>query len=592
MTLGTATAAAATAVALAGPAAAEPARIHDIQGAAHLSPLAGRQVEGVTGVVTAVDGGGFWMQDPAPDDDPATSEAIFVFTRSRPAAAIGDAVTVAGTVTEFRPGGEATNLTTTEITSPTVTVTGPSGLPAATVIGEGGRAAPGSVIDDDADGDVEAGGSFDADTDGIDFYESLEGMRVTLNDPVAVGLRNNFGELPVLADGGAGASVRTNRGGIALRSGDPNPERVLLDDAYARTPTVDVGDRLSTVTGVMTYSFGGFKLAVQAAPTVTPGAAAPERAKGAERGELAVATFNVENLHQGSPDAKFAALAGQIVDGLRSPDILTAEEIQDDSGPANDGTVTDAATVAKLTAAIEAAGGPAYAWRSIAPVNNADGGQPGGNIRVGFLFRTDRGLEFTDRPGGDATTPVRVRKDARGPLLSASPGRLDPANEAFTNSRKPLAGEFTWRGRRLFVVANHWNSKGGDQPAYSRFQPPVQTTQPQRIAQAEVVAGFVRSVLAADRQALVVVAGDLNDFDFSTPIERLTDAGMTDLPARLPAPERYTYVFEGNSQVLDHILLSPRLAGIRPAYDVVHMNAEYADQSSDHDPSVVRLSLR
>ncbi|MGH3658765.1 MAG: endonuclease/exonuclease/phosphatase family protein, partial [Micromonosporaceae bacterium] len=176
-----------------------------------------------------------------------------------------------------------------------------------------------------------------------------------------------------------------------------------------------------------------------------------------------------------------------------------------------------------------------------------------------------------------------------GPFLSASPGRLDPGNAAFTDSRKPLAGEFTWKGRRVFVVANHWNSKGGDQPAYGRFQPPVQTTQQQRLAQAEVVASFVKKLTAADRSALVVVAGDLNDFQFSAPVKKLTDAGMTDLPATLPEPQRYGYVFEGNSQVLDHILVSPALARARPAYDIVHINAEYADQASDHDPSVVRL---
>ncbi|MGL4603075.1 MAG: hypothetical protein ACRCU9_02925, partial [Iodobacter sp.] len=52
----------------------------------------------------------------------------------------------------------------------------------------------------------------------------------------------------------------------------------------------------------------------------------------------------------------------------------------------------------------------------------------------------------------------------------------------------------------------------------------------------------------------------------------------------------YTYVFEGNSQVLDHILVSPVLAG-RAEYDVVHVNSEFADQASDHEPEVVRLTL-
>ena len=56
-----------------------------------------------------------------------------------------------------------------------------------------------------------------------------------------------------------------------------------------------------------------------------------------------------------------------------------------------------------------------YEYRQIDPQNNQDGGQPGGNIRVGFLFRPDRGLAFVDRPGGDATTPTGIfRADGQG----------------------------------------------------------------------------------------------------------------------------------------------------------------------------------
>ena len=62
----------------------------------------------------------------------------------------------------------------------------------------------------------------------------------------------------------------------------------------------------------------------------------------------------------------------------------------------------------------------------------------------------------------------------------------------------------------------------------------------------------------------------------------------SDLVTSLPADERYTYVYEGNSQVLDHILVSPALR--RFDYDIVHINAEFADQTSDHDPQVVRIT--
>ncbi|MGH8869393.1 MAG: endonuclease/exonuclease/phosphatase family protein [Actinomycetes bacterium] len=563
-----------------------PARIHEIQGAAHRSPMTGDLVRDVPGVVTATSRNGFWFEDPAPDADDATSDGLFVFTSAAPTVAVGDAVEVAGRVAEFRPGGAAENLTTTELTGPMVAVLSSGSTLPVTVVGEGGRVPPPAVVEDDATGDVEAGGLVDPAEDGLDFHESLEGMRLTVASAVVTGPTNSFGEIPVVADG---ASVRTPRGGVLLREQDQNPERFVLDDALADTPTVEVGDELSPVTGVLDYSFGMTKLFVTATPGVVAGGLARESAGAAGADELAVATFNVENLDAADPQAKFDALAGLVVDHLASPDLLSLEEVQDDTGPVNDGTTDASATAGRLTDAIEAAGGPAYAYRDIDPVNNADGGEPGGNIRVGLLFRTDRGLAVVDRPGGDATTPVTVEP---GPHLSASPARIDPANPAFANSRKPLAAEFTFRGRPLFVVANHFVSKSGDDPLYGRFQPPQRASETQRRAQAQAVHGFAADVLAEDPTADVVVLGDLNDFAWSEALQTLQGDLLHNLLAGLPEAERYSYVFEGNSQALDHILVSGHLRDTAsPAYDVVHVNAEFADQASDHDPSVVRLAL-
>jgi uncharacterized protein len=89
----------------------------------------------------------------------------------------------------------------------------------------------------------------------------------------------------------------------------------------------------------------------------------------------------------------------------------------------------------------------------------------------------------------------------------------------------------------------------------------------------------------------VVVLGDLNDFEFSDTILTLSAGVLHDLLTTLPQSERYTYVFEGNSQSLDHILLSNALKARSFAYDIVHVNAEFATQASDHDPQVVRLSF-
>ena len=210
--------------------------IHTIQGASHISPLIG-QLETTQGIVFALRSNGFYMQDPNPDLGEATSEGIFVFTGSAPTVIAGDMAEVVGTVKEFRPGGSggANNLTTTELDNPGLLVTVLSSgnpLPAPTVIGTGGRVPPTVSIESDATGDVETSGIFNPATDGIDFFESLEGMVVQVNDAVAVGPSTSFGELPVLGDNGVNVppGIRTTRGGIVIQPNNFNPERIILDD--------------------------------------------------------------------------------------------------------------------------------------------------------------------------------------------------------------------------------------------------------------------------------------------------------------------------------------------------------------------------
>jgi endonuclease/exonuclease/phosphatase family metal-dependent hydrolase len=306
--------------------------------------------------------------------------------------------------------------------------------------------------------------------------------------------------------------------------------------------------------------------------------------------QLTMASLNVENLDPTDAPSKFARLAAVVVQNLKAPDLIALEEVQDNNGASNDAVVDASTTLTTFINAILSAGGPSYAYRQINPQDDQDGGEPGGNIRVAILFRSDRGLGFVDRGAAGSTTANAVDLSAGAPRLLYSPGRLDPTNPAFANSRKPLAAELSFAGKRLFVVANHFNSKGGDQPLFGRFQPPARSSETQRLAQAHVVGGFVSSLLQADPGAAIVVLGDLNDFSFSGQVGALKSAGLSDLIETLSPGERYSYVFEGNSQDLDHILVSGALAS-RASFDVVHVNAEFADQSSDHDPGVVRFEF-
>ncbi|MFF0485455.1 endonuclease/exonuclease/phosphatase family protein [Streptomyces sp. NPDC004435] len=574
-----------------------PVRIHDVQGTTRVSPLAGRQVTGVTGVVTGVRGygssRGFWMQDPRGDGDPATSEGLFVFTSSAPTVAVGDAVSVDGTVTEYVPGGvNSGNQSLTQLSRPKVTVVSQgNALPAPVTI------APWSVPDAYApEGDPANGGSINAlplepDAYALDYYESLEGTNVRVSSSRVVGATDPYSELWVTVKpwenrnwrGGTvyGSYESQNTGRLQIQS--------LIPLAQQPFPKANVGDWLvGSTEGPLDFNqFGGYTLTARTLGKVVDLGLKREVTQKQHKNELAVATYNVENLDPTDPQEKFDALAKAVVENLAAPDVLALEEIQDDNGAKNDGTVSAEQTLKKFTDAIVAAGGPAYAWRSIDPENNKDGGEPGGNIRQVFLYNPER-VSFVDRAGGDATTATGVTGSKGRAALTLSPGRIDPANAAWEASRKPLAGEFSFRGRTVFVIANHFGSKGGDESLVSHHQPPNRSSEAKRLLQAQAVNAFVKEITAVDKHADVLVVGDINDFEFSATTEALTDGDVL-YPAveSLPRSERYSYVYQGNSQVLDQILTSP---GVRRfEYDSVHINAEFADQNSDHDPQVLRF---
>nr|WP_168508014.1 endonuclease/exonuclease/phosphatase family protein [Streptomyces sp. S1D4-11]QIY95146.1 endonuclease/exonuclease/phosphatase [Streptomyces sp. S1D4-11] len=585
-----------SAVVLTAPAHADTVHIHDIQGTTRTSPYAGQKVTDVAGIVTALrtygSSRGFWIQDPTPDDNPATSEGVFVFTSSTPKVAVGDSVTVTGTVSEYVPGGASSgNQSLTEITKPTITVlSSGNAVPAPTVINS--RSVPAAYS---PAGDTAASGSINALTleptkYALDYYESLEGMNVQVADARVVTATDPYSELWVTVKP---HEHPTRRGGTiygAYTSQNTGRLQIQSLGATAGFPVANVGDELSgTTAGPLDYNqFGGYTLVASQLGTLEKGGLQRETTRKQSRGELAVATYNVENLDPG--DGTFAAHAAAIVNNLQSPDIVSLEEIQDNNGATDDGTVAADQTVNKLIDAIVAAGGPKYDWRSIDPVNDKDGGEPGGNIRQVFLFNPER-VSFTDRAGGDSTTAVGVTKVHGKAQLTASPGRIDPANTAWTSSRKPLAGEFVFRGKTVFVIANHLNSKGGDQGLTAQYQPPARSSETQRHLQATAVNSFVNEILKAQKNADVLALGDMNDFEFSDTTKILEgDGELWSAIKSLPKSERYTYDYQGNQQVLDQILVSPSIRkDCDFDYDSVHINSEFSDQISDHDPQVLRF---
>jgi predicted extracellular nuclease len=519
------------------------------------------------------------------DDDLRTSEAILVV--SSYSVTPGDLVLVDGTVAEIKEEGysDANDLLTTAIVSPFVTrLSRGNALPVPVVL-EKDRVIPKSVIDNDGMS------RFDPEEDALDFYESLESMRVELQDARVVGPLHF--EVPVVLGEQAG-EILTPYGGIMLTPDDMNPQRVLVAGANDIYKT---GDRFNgPITGVLGYDYSNYKvIPAGRLPDVTKGSAGPEETTIVfDEDKLTIAGFNIENFWDDPSKAgleKKRRIADRIVKSLKSPDIIGLIEVQDNNGVTDDGMTDASGSYSALIQAIQAAEGPSYAFTDIAPENNKDGGAPGGNIRVGFLYNPSR-VTLVDKPKGDASTAVSYgKKDG----LSHNPGRISPENEAFDSSRKPLAAEFEFRGERIVVINNHFNSKGGDEAPYGAVQPLPETlgSEVQRHQIAKLVNSFVEGILNTDKKANVVVLGDLNDFPFTRTLDIVNGDDLTNLVDLLPANDRYSYIYQGNSQTLDHILVNHRLAQTAEL-DIVHMNADFNvanGRVSDHDPLLVQLDI-
>jgi predicted extracellular nuclease/2',3'-cyclic-nucleotide 2'-phosphodiesterase (5'-nucleotidase family) len=596
--------------------------ISEIQGSGLTSAFAGETVR-TTGIVTAVDTNGFYLQSETGDGNAATSDAIFVFTGSAPQVTVADRLSLSGLVSEFKPNGAAANaLSTTQLSVISNLVIESSGnaLPAAIRIGGDGLLPPTASLED-----------------GVSFFESLEAMRVTVDNPTAVSGTNGFGEIYTVVEGPDGTLNATNvsdRGAIVIEGGETafgdtnttggnfHPERVQIQTDTGilpgfSTPQVDTGDVLTDVTGVVGYNFGNFEIiATEAFGVETPAGLERETTTvvGTET-KLTVASYNVLNLDPGDGEEFFAEVAFQILNNLAAPDILGLQEVQDGDGPTNSSLVSADATLQLLVdtlnqMAIEMGLPATYAFADNPFIgDDRNGGEPGGNIRNAFLYRTDR----VDLVEGSLRT---INADGTPTTAVLTDQQTNPDNPFF-DSRLPIIADFSFNGETITIVNNHFSSKGGSDALFGTDLPPENGSEVQRAAQAQAVNNFVDSLLAVDPNANVAVMGDLNEFQFEEPIAVLkggaeisgydvpgsnpgdATATLTETPGqevlvnltdRLDALERYTYNFEGNAQVLDHILASGSLA-TSAEYDVVHINSEFADQVSDHDPVVAGFEL-
>lgn len=545
--------------------------IMQIQGHGARSPLEGEAVE-TSGIVTqcARNRRHCWIQDARGDGDPATSDGVLIDLGGRHASSPrlrpGDRVEIIARVRE-RQFGAALPRTELSRVYRLVVLSRDHPLPAAVPL----HSLPRQSI-----------------PEAIARWESLEGMRVRVDAGVVVGPTTRFGEFTLVseADARPGSGYEPSTRHLLLRSlpdggVDYNPERIIVDDDSAPAPDVRPGDTIQSLLGVVDYSFGNYKIQYAQLRHRTSSPSPPQPARPAPG--LRIASFNLENLFdtEHSPgkqdrrstpnerdfETKIAKLTLTLATVLQFPDIVAVQEAENTQ------------VLKMLAERLNRLGD--YTYRAV----SFESSDPRG-IEVGLLWDARR---------------VRFRH--------AAPLRKRDAAEAFgtespSPGREPLVGEFQYRGRPLTVVVNHFKSKAGDDPLFGVRQPPRRHTERQRKLQARAVRAYVDQRLHNAPEALIAVLGDLNDFAFAEPGEGddhplaiLQGSGarrLMPVSDRIPVPQRYSFIYNGNSQLLDHILVSPALYRHLSGARIAHTNADYPDawrtdpatpwRASDHDP--------
>jgi predicted extracellular nuclease len=561
--------------------------IFEIQGDGSASPYDGMIVESQNNVVTALAPNGFFMQTPTDraDGDVNTSDGIFVFQGSAPTVSAGDMVDVLGTIDEFFGFTEFTE------------------NPEVTVVASG--AVPDPVV-------------FDATTPSPDpanpscaiEFECYEGMLIQIDNGTVTGPNQEFGSDPVAEVHITAASSRTFRepgiefpGEAGLPVWDGNPEVFELDPNKLGldNQVIPAGSHFDAV-GVLGFEFGGYEF-WPTALTVSP-ATLPVPVRNRDRAEFTVGSLNVLRLFDDIDDpidtdvvgrerndfvadsaeylVRRTKLADYVVNVLDSPDVLGIQEVE------------------SLTVLEDLAGDIASLNPAVSYTAYLEEGNDVGTIDVGFLVR--------DTIEVDAVT--QLGKDE----LLDFPGEFAPLHD-----RPPLLLE----GRNIedesnfpvAVMVVHNRSLGGIDNATEGNR-----IRQKRLQQAQSIAEKVQAIQTADPHTHLVVTGDFNAFEFTdgyvdvmgqivgevVPADNmlsgpdLVQPNLINNSAWVVNDERYSFIFRGSAQILDHALTSSALDMSLRGLEYGRGNVDAAEYlieddstplaSSDHDGLVLYLT--
>ncbi len=567
--------------------AARPAvTIAQLQGTTAATPYDAETTFGrLAGCVTGVTADGFFLQDPAADANPATSDGIFVFrytTWQNPRNL------TPGTLVELHDFRVQEFYGQTEIVGLSDDTTA-----SYRTIGRCPLPAPGPIP---PPGDPAA--------DPAATYERFEGMRVSLSfDGSVIGPTHRYAsrypagdpEIVLLDRGSPFYGRRVFAESAALEQAPLLPEGrgsiALSGGLGVDLPLAGTLDQITAtgLTGILAFQFGRYVLLVddptRLKVTDLPDPAAAERAIGPD--EFAICSFNVLDLFDAVDDgdgdvgdwspaslgefqAQLAKRAAAIRQNLQGCTVVGLQEIEGKDA---------------VWAALAAAAGPRYRYDYYESADFRD-------ITVGLLYDTRR-VELRRSASAQTCTPTDYGVDytaARGPRATANPCDAD-TYPLF--DRPPYVADLVVRNARgdraleVRVIVNHFKSKRGDEADNA----------PRRVLQAAFVAGLLA---AADAEPNAVALGDFNDLLASDTLAQF--GGEVNLFARyVPPADRYTYIYDGRAEVLDHFVATPGLDAYYLAGGPVHINADFPEKltpdttslrSSDHDPLFVRFAFR
>ena len=393
------------------------------------------------------------------------------------------------------------------------------------------------------------------------YYESLEGMLVQISSPArAVAPTTQYGEYALVrAESGVDRIYRAEDIGYLIFVDDGST--MVHADQTTLPYVIYSGDQVSDLVGPLAYTFGDFKIEPLAPPTIIPAEQALPVPLRLGANQFSIATFNVENLFDtDSPHPD-------------DPPLPTQEEY--------------ANKLAKLSDAIITMGAP-----SILALQEVE------NIGVLEDLAAQPGLASFNYQAvlieGDDSRGIDVAYLLRGDQVELLSAEALPAPEGVT-SRPPLLLELqvTLDGGtvKLFVINNHFSSLAGGEEA----------TEPRRTAQAAWNVNLLQEIQAREPDAYVAILGDLNSYYDSLPLDTLRAAGLVHVfEGNADADRLYSYIYLGESETLDHILVTPGLFALLADVEAIHINADFpvpfsgdpsAQRSSDHDPIVAIFTL-